>query len=90
MAAVKAHHRALDYREVAAALDTIEASTAGLSARACLRFVVLTACRSGEARGATGATWNEIDLDARSGAFRTQRGGGVLLRGSRPRPTRRW
>ncbi len=62
MAAVKAHHRALDYREVADALDTIEASTAGLSARACLRFVVLTACRSGEARG---ASWDEIDLDAR-------------------------
>ena len=33
-----------------------------MSARACLRFVVLTACRSGEARG---ATWSEIDLDAR-------------------------
>ena len=40
----------------------IQASTAGLSARACLRFVVLTACRSGEARG---AIWDEIDLDAR-------------------------
>ena len=62
MAAVKAHHRALDYREVSAALVTAEASTAGLSARAYLRFVVLTACRSGEARG---ATWGEIDLDAR-------------------------
>ena len=32
-----------------------------MSARACLRFVVLTACRSGEARL---ATWGEIDLDA--------------------------
>ena len=62
LAAVKGHHRALDYREVAAALDAIEGSTAGLSARACLRFVVLTACRSGEARG---ATWDEIDLDTR-------------------------
>ena len=62
LAAVKAHHRALDYREIAAALDTIKASTAGLPARTCLRFVVLTACRSGEARG---ATWDEIDLDAR-------------------------
>ena len=30
--------------------------------KACLRFVVLTACRSGEARL---ATWNEIDLGAR-------------------------
>ena len=62
MAAVKTHHRALDYREIEEALDTIEASTAGLSARACLRFVVLTASRSGEARG---ASWDEVDLDAR-------------------------
>ena len=62
LAVVKGHHRALDYPETAAALDAIEASTAGLSARACLRFVVLTACRSGEARG---ATWDEINLDAR-------------------------
>ena len=58
--AVKAHFRALAYREVAAALDVIEASRASVSAKACLRFVVLTACRSGEARG---ATWAEIDLE---------------------------
>ncbi|MXY70160.1 MAG: integrase family protein [Acidobacteriia bacterium] len=50
MPAVKAHLRALPYRDVAAALDTIGASLASLSAKACLRFVVLTACRSGEAR----------------------------------------
>ena len=62
MPAVKAHFRALPYSEVAGALETIEASRALLSARACLRFVVLTACRSGEARG---ATWDEIDLEAR-------------------------
>ncbi len=60
--AVKAHFRALTYREVAAALDVIEASRASVSAKACLRFVVCTACRSGEARG---ATWAEIDLEAR-------------------------
>ena len=36
LAVVKGHHRALDYPEIAAALDAIEASTAGLSARACL------------------------------------------------------
>ena len=60
--AVKAHFRALTYREVSAALETIEASRASVSAKACLRFVVLTACRSGEARG---ATWAEIDLEAR-------------------------
>ena len=60
--ALKVHFRALPYREVAAALDTIEGSRASLSARGCLRFVVLTACRSGEARL---ATWAEIDLQAR-------------------------
>ena len=60
--AVKAHFRALPYREVGAALETIEASRASVPAKACLRFVVLTACRSGEARL---ATWDEIDLEAR-------------------------
>ena len=60
--ALKTHLRALPYRDVAAALETIEASRASVSAKACLRFVVLTACRSGEARG---ATWAEVDLDAR-------------------------
>ena len=59
---VKAHFRALPYREVSAALEIIEASRASVSAKACLRFVVLTACRSGEARL---ATWDEIDLEAR-------------------------
>ena len=59
--ALKVHFRALPYPDVGAALDVIEASRASVSARACLRFVVLTACRSGEARL---ATWGEIDLDA--------------------------
>ena len=62
MPAVKAHFRALAYREVGAALDVIETSRASLPAKTCLRFVVLTACRSGEARL---ATWNEIDPEAR-------------------------
>ena len=62
MPAVKAHFRALHYGEVAAALEAVEASRASLPVKACLRFVVLTACRSGEARL---ATWGEIDLQAR-------------------------
>ena len=62
MPAVKTHLRALPYRDVAAALDTVEASRASLSAKACLRFVVLTACRSGEARL---AKWDEIHCEAR-------------------------
>ena len=53
--ALKVHFRALPYPDVGAALDVIEASRASVSARACLRFVVLTACRSGEARLATWA-----------------------------------
>ena len=62
MPAVAAHFRALPYGEVGRALDLIEASRASLSAKACLRFVALTACRSGEARG---ATWDEVDLESR-------------------------
>ena len=61
MPAVKQHYRALPYREVAAALETVEMSGASLAARLCFRFLVLTATRSGEARG---ATWSEIDLEA--------------------------
>ena len=58
MPRLKAHHRALPYQEVAGALKTVDASDASLVAKLCLRFLVLTAARSGEARG---ATWDEID-----------------------------
>lgn len=61
MPAVKAHFRALPYSEVGEALRIVDASNASISARACLRFLVLTACRSGEARG---AIWDEIDFQA--------------------------
>ena len=62
MPAVKTPLRALPYRDVAAALETVEASRASLSAKACQRFVVMTACRSGEARL---AKWDEIHPEAR-------------------------
>lgn len=62
MPAVAEHYRALPYGEVAAALKTFEASGASLAAKLALRFLVLTAARSGEARG---ATWDEIDMDAK-------------------------
>ena len=58
MPTVAAHYQDLPHADVAAALDIIEASQASVSAKACLCFVVLTACRSGEARG---ATWSEIN-----------------------------
>ena len=62
MPAVKAHHRALPYRDVCAALHKVRSCNASASARLCLEFLVLTATRSGEARG---ARWDEVDLQAR-------------------------
>ena len=62
MPAVKAHLRALPHREVASALDTVADSRASLTAKLALRFLVLTAARTVEVRG---ATWDEIDIDAR-------------------------
>ena len=59
MPKVKAHLRALPYQEVGSALETVEASQASIPAKLCFRFLVLTAARSGEARG---GTWDEIDL----------------------------
>ena len=63
MPRVKEHFRALPYQEVAAALETVEGSRASLAAKAAFRFLVLTAARSGEVMG---ATWAEIDMDART------------------------
>ena len=60
MPKVKAHLRALPYQEVGAALETVDASRASIPAKLCFRFLVLTAARSGEARG---AAWDEIDLE---------------------------
>ena len=59
MPSVKEHFRALPYQEVGSALETVEASQASIPAQLCFRFLVLTAARSGEARG---ATWDEINL----------------------------
>ena len=57
------HRPMLPYQEVPEALQQIaESSSTTPAVRACLRFVALTACRSGEARG---ATWDEIDVAAR-------------------------
>ena len=62
MPKVKAHFRALPYQEVGTALQTVDESQASLAAKLCFRFLVLTAARSGEARG---ATWDEVDLQDR-------------------------
>ena len=60
--AVKEHLRALPYRDVAAALATVDSSRSSPTAKLCLWFTILTAARSGETRG---AAWAEIDLEAR-------------------------
>ena len=49
----KKHHAALPYRDVGAALETIATCGAREAVKACLRFTILTAVRSGEARGAS-------------------------------------
>jgi len=57
------HQPALPWREVPQAFGQIEASDKmNVAAKACLRFQILTAVRPGEA---IGATWDEIDLDAK-------------------------
>ncbi|WP_419926111.1 tyrosine-type recombinase/integrase [Candidatus Poriferisocius sp.] len=62
MPRVKAHFRSLPYGEVADALGVADRTGASASAKLCLRFTVLTAARSGEARN---ASWSEIDFAAR-------------------------
>ena len=78
MRRVRAHFRALPYIEIPAALETIDGSSAGLAAKLCMRFLILTAVRSGEARG---ASWSEIDPDAREWRIPAERmKGGVVHR----------
>ena len=60
MPKIKEHLRAMPYEEVGSALNTFEASQASPAAKCCLRLLVFTAARYGEARG---ATWDEIDLE---------------------------
>ena len=54
------HHRALPHADVAASVATVRASAAYPTTVLAFEFLVLTACRSGEVRG---ALWDEIDLD---------------------------
>lgn len=54
----RGHHAAMAYSDVPAFIAKIRAAR-GMAARG-LEFAILTATRSGEARG---ATWEEIDLD---------------------------
>ena len=55
------HMQALDHREVAAAIRTVQATGATVAVKLAFEFLVLTATRSGEVRG---ALWEEVDLAA--------------------------
>lgn len=57
----RGHHAALPWREIGPFMARLRAAE-GIGAR-CLEFAILTAARSGEARG---ATWSEIDIKART------------------------
>ena len=61
MPKVKNHLRALPYQEVGGSVEAVRQSQASLAVKWCLEFLILTAVRSGEARG---AAWSEIDMDA--------------------------
>ena len=54
------HMRALPHREVASAIETVRASGARSVVKLAFEFLVLTAARSGEVRG---AVWTEMDRD---------------------------
>ena len=55
------HFKALPYGEVAGAVRAVRQSEAAVALKLGFEFLVLTACRSGEMRG---ARWEEIDLEA--------------------------
>ena len=55
------HHRALPYADVGEAIETVRACGAYPATALAFEFLVLTACRSGEVRG---ARWEEMDLEA--------------------------
>ena len=60
---LKAHHPALPYGEVPAAVAAIRESNARPATRLGFEFLVLTAARAGEV---VGADWKEIDLEVRT------------------------
>ncbi len=55
----KKHRKALPYQRVAGCIETVKASGAWQSTKLALEFLILTATRSGEVRG---AMWDEIDF----------------------------
>ena len=56
------HHPALPYAKVGGAIETVRMSGAYSATVLAFEFLVLTACRSGEVRG---ALWKQMDMGAR-------------------------
>ncbi|RJE83232.1 DUF4102 domain-containing protein [Paracoccus onubensis] len=56
------HRKSLPYDQVAGCLDTVAATSAGLSTKLCFELLVLTCVRSVEVRE---ARWSEIDMTAK-------------------------
>ena len=52
------HRKSISYNDVAGFIETVSKSSAGISTKLGLEFLILTATRSGEARN---ARWNEIN-----------------------------
>ncbi len=59
----KEHFKALPFKEVGAAIQTVRSSSAWEGTKLAFEFLVLTATRSGEVRL---ARWNEVDFEAMS------------------------
>jgi integrase len=57
----RGHHKALDYRDIAEFVQRLRSVQAGNTAALALKFLILTATRSGETLN---ATWDEINFDA--------------------------
>ena len=55
------HRQALPHKDVAAAIETVRDGSAQPAVKLAFEFLVLTAARSGEVRG---ARWNEMDTQA--------------------------
>lgn len=66
--AMRTHHAAAPYVDVPGIMAALR--DRDFMSAYCLRFTILTAARSGEARG---ALWNEIDMDARVWAIPANR-----------------
>ena len=64
------HHRALSHRRVGDALVKVRGSGYWPTVRLAFEFLVLTAARSAEVRG---AVWSEIDLEAATWVIPAQR-----------------